>query len=158
VIQGYYTSLSIAIYGDILSEMAPPLTSYVPQPLTSVEPLTLSRPLDPANALNPTELGNQLLCLVSDAPPLPLVVRLMLCQKPRTEDWDDSRFPYIYADLADDICHFNLEGMYHLTKMLLPDDVPVDTKENMLATLARLICDATVAKTLTPFFSSIILT
>ncbi|KAI0047358.1 hypothetical protein FA95DRAFT_1559201 [Auriscalpium vulgare] len=100
IVKGNFEKLSMAIYGDLVAEPALPPTSYTPSllPTSSSTPLTPS--LDPANHADPTALARALLQLIPDAPPLPLVIRLMFCLKPKNEDWDLPQFPYLHPDLT----------------------------------------------------------
>ena len=56
------------------------------------------------------QLAEQLLSLIPDSPPLPLVVRLMFCLKPSDDDWDHPDFLNLYADLGGDDESFDLEN------------------------------------------------
>jgi len=102
IVKGKFEALSMAIYGDIVSD-PPPVQEYEPKPLPSVEPIHLSRAVDPSNSSDPTFLAKQLLSLIPDSPLLPLVVRLMFCMKPSNEDWEIPGFPYLHTDLDGEI-------------------------------------------------------
>lgn len=105
ILKGNFDYLTLAIYGDVVSELPPPSTSYTPQPLPQPIPTPLSRSLDPSNSQDPTSLAQNLLELIPDdsgygpPPQLALVIRLMLCLKPSNEDWDLDGFPYLFANL-----------------------------------------------------------
>src|SRR6516164_801455 len=103
IVKGKIEALSMAIYGDIVSDAPPPTQNYDARPIPSIEHVPLSRAIDPSNSSDPTLLAKQLLALIPDAPPLPLVVRLMLCLKPSNEDWELPSFPYLHADLDAEI-------------------------------------------------------
>ncbi|KAF5358962.1 hypothetical protein D9758_004905 [Tetrapyrgos nigripes] len=129
IVRGQFDALSLAIYGDVVSESQ--LSSEPPshKPVPSVDPIPLSNTLDPANAQDPTKLAKSLLSVIDDAPPLSLVTRLMFCQKPANEDWDDENFPYLYADLeqacADE--DFSLEAAVDCLLKPISDTVSEDT-------------------------------
>lgn len=99
IVKGAFDCVSMAIYGDVVNELPPPKTTYEPGLLPTLDPIPLSNALDPANARDPTKLALSLLDLIPDAPPLPLLIRLMFCLKPSNEDWDLPDFPYIFANL-----------------------------------------------------------
>lgn len=123
IVRGVYDRVSMAIYGDVISELSPPLTTYEPRPLPSVEPAPISQVLDPANMRDPTYLAQQLLSLIPDAPPLPLIVRLIFNLKPLDDDWDLPEFPYLHPDL-DEMTDYDLEKAFKLTTRPVPDDLP----------------------------------
>lgn len=112
----------MAIYGDVMSELPPPPTTYEPKPLPAFEPIRISRVLDPSNSLDPAALARELLNLIPDAPPLPLAIRLVFCLKPPSDDWDLPEFPYIFADLDIDAAQFDLEKAATLTTRPVSDD------------------------------------
>ncbi|CCM00431.1 uncharacterized protein FIBRA_02463 [Fibroporia radiculosa] len=127
IVRGGYESVSMAIYGDIISELSPPPTTYEPRQIPSFEPIPLSRSLDPSNSLDPCTLARQLLCLIPDAPSLPLAIRLVFCLKPPSDDWDLPEFPYLHPDLDSETSNFDLEQAFRLTTRPVPDDVADDT-------------------------------
>jgi hypothetical protein len=114
----------MAIYGDIVSEHQPSVQPNDLRQVNSVDTRPLIPALDPSNAADPTLLAKQLLLLIPDAPPLHLIIRLMLCLKPSNDDWDDPDFPYLFADLNDCIEEFGLERALHVTARPIPDDTP----------------------------------
>ncbi|KAF8897862.1 hypothetical protein BD779DRAFT_1667776 [Infundibulicybe gibba] len=93
IVKGKFERLSMAIYGDVVSETLPAALSYTPGVLPVVETTPLSQPLDPSRSLDPSQLARQLLLLIPDSPPLSLVIRLMFCLKPSNDDWDLPDFP-----------------------------------------------------------------
>ncbi|KAJ7368801.1 hypothetical protein DFH08DRAFT_947693 [Mycena albidolilacea] len=125
IVKGAFQSISIAIYGEIVSEPAAEVPAYEPKPLPTVDPRPLSRAVDPSSMLDPTRLANQLLSLIPDSPPLSLVVRLMFCLKPSNDDWDLPEFPYLHADLdaADTEPQFDLETALLCTAKPVRDDI-----------------------------------
>ncbi|KAF8076742.1 hypothetical protein FPV67DRAFT_1472518 [Lyophyllum atratum] len=99
IVKGKFDVLSMAIYGDIVSDALAPVEKYEARPMPSIEPTPLFQAVDPSNSSDPTMLAKQLLALIPDSPPLPLVVRLMFCLKPSNDDWNLPEFPYLHADL-----------------------------------------------------------
>lgn len=148
IVKGQFESLSMAIYGDIVSE-APHIQKYDPRPVPSVEPFPLSKAVDPSNSSDPTLLANELLALIPNSPPLSLVIRLMFCLKPSNEDWDLPEFPYLHANLQ--ACFdedFDLETSIQLASKPVRDDSSYDTLSHFAKRIADLIgpkvCDFTV--------------
>lgn len=137
IVKGKFEALSMAIYGDVVSE--PPLSSqpYTPRPLPVTDPLPLSKAVDPSNSRDPTVLAQQLLALIPDSPPLALVIRLMFCLKPSNEDWDLPEFPYLHADLETEEEDFDLESAIHLTSKPVRDDTQHDSLSNFAANVAE---------------------
>ena len=139
IVKGNFTKLSMAIYGDVASELPSAPSSYVPSILPSLNPIPLSPPLDPANSDDPTTLTRNLLSLIPDAPPLPLVIRLMFCLKPANDDWDLPDFPYLHPDLEVDPMEFDLDYVYQLTSQPVADDVPLDVLQRFADRVADAI-------------------
>lgn len=123
IVRGNYEYVSLAIYGEIMAELPSPPTTYEPRPLPTLEPIPLTRALDPSNSLDPSALARQLLSLIPDAPPLPLAIRLVFCLKPPSDDWDLPDFPYLHPDLDNETEDFDLEKAFRLTTRPVPDDV-----------------------------------
>ncbi|KZT71498.1 hypothetical protein DAEQUDRAFT_665661 [Daedalea quercina L-15889] len=123
IVRGSFERVSMAIYGDVMSELPPPPTTYKPKPLPTFEPVQISRALDPSNSLDPSALARQLLNLIPDAPPLPLAIRLVFCLKPASDDWDLPEFPYIFADLDANAAQLDLEKASVVTTRPVSDDV-----------------------------------
>lgn len=145
IVKGDFTKLSMAIYGDVVSDLpsSPPSPSYhFPGGLLPLTPTPLSPALDPAISADPTTLTRNLLSLIPDAPPLPLVIRLMFCLKPVNDDWDLPEFPYLHPDLDDDPVEFDLDYAYQLTGQPVADDIPLD----VLQRFADRVADAVEPK------------
>ncbi|KAH9938022.1 uncharacterized protein B0H18DRAFT_1080825 [Fomitopsis serialis] len=123
IVRGNFERVSMAIYGDVMSELPPPPTTYEPKPLPTFEPVQISRALDPSNSLDPSALARELLNLIPDAPPLPLAIRLVFCLKPPSDDWDLPEFPYIFAELDADAGEIDFEKASVLTTRPVSDDV-----------------------------------
>jgi hypothetical protein len=144
IVKGRFESVSMAVYGDPVSEIHSPSQKYEMRMIPSIEQPALSRAVDPANSLDPTALARQLLTLIPYSPPLPLVIRLMLCLKPSNDDWDLPDFPYLYADLDGDSGVFDLEMAYQCTSKPVPDDISQDTiqrfAEKVAASIGPKVC------------------
>ncbi|KAI9464297.1 hypothetical protein F5148DRAFT_1210170 [Russula earlei] len=139
IVKGDFAKLSMAIYGDVAAELPSPPTSYVPGVLPPFTPAPLPPVLDPANSGDPTTLTRNLLSLIPNAPPLPLVIRLMFCLKPTNDDWDLPEFPYLHPDLSDDPVDFDLEYAYQLASQPVADDVPLDVLQRFADRVAAAI-------------------
>ncbi|KAI0065773.1 hypothetical protein BV25DRAFT_1798238 [Artomyces pyxidatus] len=123
IVKGDFTKVSMSIYGDVVSEMSPPPSTYSPRPPKNLDPIPLSPVLDPSTSRDPVALARELLVLIPDAPPLPLVIRLMFCLKPSNDDWDLPEFPYIHPDYTEETMDFDLETAFRLTSRPVADDV-----------------------------------
>ena len=126
IFQGTFKSVSLAIYGDLVTEQPSLPLTHRPLPLPAVEHTLLAGSLDPANAKDPTLLAIQLLELIPESPPLAIVVRLMYCVKPSDVDWEHPDFPYLYVDLSQDIVDFSLEKAVKLTTEQISDELTSD--------------------------------
>jgi hypothetical protein len=96
ILRGQFKSLSIAIYGSVYSGSGSDKHQFNSQDASSqihLEDLPLSSVLDLTSSFDPTLIARQLLALIPRAPPLTTVLRLILCIKPRKEDWDAPDFP-----------------------------------------------------------------
>lgn len=133
IVKGAFECLSMAIYGDVVDELSPPRITYEPGLLPTHDPIPLSSALDPANARDPTKLARQLLDLIPEAPPLPLIIRLMFCLKPSNEDWDLPDFPYLFSDLEQLTEETSIDDIFRLTARPLSDV----TKADSLAELSQ---------------------
>ncbi|KAI9064886.1 hypothetical protein FKP32DRAFT_1675270 [Trametes sanguinea] len=127
IVKGDFESVSMAIYGDVVTESQAAPSSYEPRPLPTVTPAPLPAVLDPANARDPSQLARQLLKLIPDAPELELVTRLVFCLKPSNDDWDLPDFPYLHSDLDSVSGELDLEKALRLTTRPVPDDISFDT-------------------------------
>ncbi|KAJ6515411.1 hypothetical protein C8R45DRAFT_208402 [Mycena sanguinolenta] len=137
IVKGSFQSISIAIYGETVSEPTLDVPTYEPKSLPSVHPRLLSRAVDPSSMQDPTHLANQLLSLIPDSPPLTLVIRLMFCLKPSNEDWDLPEFPYLHADL-DAEPDIDLETAVLCTTKPVRDDISYES----LLTFATKVADS----------------
>lgn len=123
IVKGEFDAVSLAIYGEVVTEALATPSTYTPQPLPSITPAGLPPALDPANTRDPTQLARQLLKLIPNAPDLELVIRLIFCLKPSNEDWDLPDFPYLHPDLDDLDADAELEKVVKLTTRPVPDDI-----------------------------------
>ncbi|TFK90885.1 hypothetical protein K466DRAFT_483964 [Polyporus arcularius HHB13444] len=139
IVKGSFECVSMAIYGEVVSDNAPTPATYEPRPLPSVSPVALTPSLDPANTRDPTQLARQLLKLIPDAPELELVVRLVFCLKPSNEDWDLPEFPYLHPDLDEDVAEFDLEKAFRLTTRPVPDNVSSEAVSRFAEKVARCV-------------------
>jgi hypothetical protein len=126
IVQGNFESVSMAIYGDVATEPSPSYSTYYSKQTPTLDDVPLSEHLDPSNANDPTLLAKQLLALIPDRPPLPILIRLMFCVKPSSSDWEHPDFPYIYVDLDHDIADFDLEKACKLTTSQMSDNLPLE--------------------------------
>ncbi|KAJ2917473.1 hypothetical protein MD484_g2906, partial [Candolleomyces efflorescens] len=138
IVKGHYDVVSLAVYGQVVTEPAP-VESYEEKPLPVVQPLPLSKAIDPANSSEPKLLAEKLLSIISDPVPLPLVIRLMFCLKPADDDWEDPEFPHLYSDLEDNEADFDLEGVVSSIRRPIQDDIPNDSEA--FAKLATRVLD-----------------
>jgi hypothetical protein len=139
IVKGEFECVSIAIYGDVVSELPPPSTTYEPKQMSLPEPVPLTRALDPSNSSDPTWLAKELLKLIPDSPPLPLVTRLMFCLKPSNDDWELPEFPYLYANLEVEDEEFDLNKAFICTGRPVPDDISVESLEEFTEKVASVI-------------------
>lgn len=139
IFKGALESVSIAIYGDTVTEVPPPHTTYEPGQTQVPDPMPLTRSLDPSNSAEPTWLAKELLALIPESPPLALVIRLMLCLKPLSDDWDLPEFPHIYADLEANEGDFDLEQAFWIMRKPVPDDISVEALESFANRVASAV-------------------
>lgn len=129
IVKGKFEQLSMAIYGEIVLQETPVVQTYVARPLPSTldTPLPLPEAVVPFKSEDPTRLAKDLLALIPDSPPLSLVIRLMFCLKPSDEDWEDAKFPHLYADLDTEDEIFDLESVVHTISRPIPEHLSRDT-------------------------------
>ena len=139
IFQGAFESVSLAIYGDLVTEQPILPLTHRPSPLPAVEHTPLAGSLDPANAKDPTLLAKQLLELIPESPSPAIVVRLMYCVKPSDADWEHSDFPYLYVDLGQDIVDFSLERAVKLTTEQISDELTSDQLSHFADKISNVI-------------------
>ena len=125
IIRGKFEKLSLAIYGDIVSESSTSASTYNPRHIPHIVSSALPPSLDVANKADPTELAQSLLTLIPNEsrPQLPLIIRLMFCLKPSNEDWEEKDFPHLYSDLENGLDNINLEKAVSMTARPVADSV-----------------------------------
>ena len=138
IIKGDFQKLSLAVYGNIVSEPGP-APAYEAKPLSAPEPVPLTKAVDPANSSDPLDLARRLLLLIPGSPSLSLVIRLMLCLKPSNDDWDHPDFPYLHAYIDRDEAAFDLESVVQNLSRPLPEDTTIETLEAFASRVADLI-------------------
>ncbi|KAF9006670.1 hypothetical protein BDQ17DRAFT_1352181 [Cyathus striatus] len=136
IVKGKFEKLSMAIYGNVISESSP-VKTHQPTPLPTLESNPLPKSVDPSNSSDPATTAQKLLTLIEDAPSLSLIVRLMLCLKPTDEDWDDPSFPFLFADLTREDEDFDLESIIQCISHPLADG----TSYEDLSKLANRVTD-----------------
>lgn len=139
IVRGAFEAVSMAIYGDVVSELPPPPTTYEPKQISFPEPIPLARALDPCNASDPAWLAKSLLTLIPDSPQLSLIVRLMLCLKPSNDDWELPEFPFLYADLEAEDEEFDLDKAFASTSRPVPDDASDELLQKFADRIAAVI-------------------
>ena len=139
IFRGAFQFVSLAIYGDLVTEQPTLPLAYRPSPLPVVEHTALNGSLDPANAKDPTLLARQLLELIPESPSLAIVVRLMYCVKPSDADWEHPDFPYLYVDLGQDIADFSLEKAVKLTTEQISDELTSDQLSHFADKISSII-------------------
>jgi hypothetical protein len=139
IFQGAFESVSLAIYGDLVTEQPTLPLTHRPSPLPVVQHTPLAGSLDPANAKDPTLLARQLLELIPESPSLAIVVRLMYCVKPSDADWEHPDFPHLYVDLDQDIVDLSLEKAVELTTEQISDELTSDQLSHFVDKISNII-------------------
>ena len=137
IIRGKFEKLSIAVYGDVVSDSSAGVTEYVSRQLSQIIQNPLPSYLDPSNSIDPTESALSLLKLIPDAPTLPLITRLMFCLKPTNDDWDEPDFPYLFSDLGKVTDNLDLEMAATITTRPVSDNIDDDELRNFAQTLGN---------------------
>jgi hypothetical protein len=136
IVKGPVHSLSLAVYGTTVSQtQGQPEGPYEPSilPTPSLNPLHSG--IDVANTKNPLQTAQSLLSLIPEAPPLSLVIRLVFCMKPYSEDWDHPDFPYLYSKLEDVMAEPDLNGVVEG----LQRPISNDTTDSQFAAFADML-------------------
>ncbi|KAG8218983.1 hypothetical protein J3R82DRAFT_4726 [Butyriboletus roseoflavus] len=139
IVRGDFESVSMAIYGEVVTDAIASVTSYTPGLLHLPEPVSVSPPLDLANAADPTCLARQLLTLIPDAPSLNLVIRLMFCLKPPNDDWDLPEFPHLYSDLNEEDMDIDLDTAFRCLSRPVAEDASVESLQRFAEKIADAI-------------------
>lgn len=139
IVRGDFETVSMAIYGEPISDAPVPSTSYEPQPLPVLDHVSISPALDLAKSTDPTNLARQLLSLISHAPSLNLVIRLMFCLKPPNDDWDLPEFPHLYSDLNEEDIDIDLDSAFRCLSRPVADDISADPLQRFGEKIAEAI-------------------
>lgn len=139
IVRGDFESVSMAIYGEVITDTVASATSYTPGLLQLPEPVFISPALDLANASDPTCLARQFLALIPDAPSLNLVIRLMFCLKPPNDDWDLPEFPHIYSDLNEEDMDIDLDTAFRCLSRPVAEDASVESLQRFAEKIADAI-------------------
>jgi hypothetical protein len=84
-------------------------------------------------------VAKELLALIPDSPPLPLVIRLMLCLKAPNEDWELPEFPHLYANLDVEDEELDLSNAFRRTSRPVADDASTEILEIFAKKVAAVI-------------------
>ena len=123
IVRGDFETVSMAIYGDVVSDTPPKPTTYTPLTLPTHSSVPLVPALDAAKSSDPTILARNLLALIPDAPSLGLVIRLMFCLKQPNDDWELPEFPHLYSDLNDEEMDIDLDTAFRSLSRPVADDI-----------------------------------
>ncbi|EIN10856.1 hypothetical protein PUNSTDRAFT_142767 [Punctularia strigosozonata HHB-11173 SS5] len=135
ILSGDFHSITIAVYGEIASELSNFPTTYEPRTLPMPDALPLHPALDPSNSTVPTNVARKLLAPLPDIP-LELVIQIMFSLKPPKEDWDLVEFPHLYADLAG-LVDKDLETALRITSRPLPSGTPSEDISDFADNITR---------------------
>ncbi|KAF8559444.1 hypothetical protein OG21DRAFT_1503348 [Imleria badia] len=139
IVRGDFESVSMAIYGEVVTDATAFATSYTPDLLQLPDPVPMSPALDLANASDPTCLARKLLTLIPDAPSLNLVICLMFCLKPPNDDWDLPEFPHLYSDLGEEDMDIDLDSAFRCLSRPVAEDVSVESLQRFAEKIADAI-------------------
>lgn len=139
IVRGDFESVSMAIYGEVVTDGTASAMNYTPGVLQLPEPVPMSPALDLANASDPTCLARKLLALIPDAPSLNLVIRLMFCLKPPNDDWDLPEFPHLYSDLGEEDMDIDLDSAFRCLSRPVAEDVSVESLQRFAEKIADAI-------------------
>ncbi|OJA20423.1 hypothetical protein AZE42_10774 [Rhizopogon vesiculosus] len=123
IVRGDFETVSMAIYGDVVSDTSPKPTTYSPLTLPTHSTVPLVPALDAAKSSDPTALARNLLALIPDAPSLGLVTRLMFCLKQPNDDWELPEFPHLYSDLNEEEMDIDLDTAFRSLSRPVADDI-----------------------------------
>ncbi|KAL1709173.1 hypothetical protein EV121DRAFT_253281 [Schizophyllum commune] len=116
IVKGNFKRLSLAVYGDLVSDLAAPKPEPAPISLTSIEPRSLSAALDLVNAQDASSVATKLMSLLKNPPPLPVILRSQFCLKPDDDTWDHPDYPNVYVDLAEQLEDFKFRAVIYWTR------------------------------------------
>jgi hypothetical protein len=138
IVRGDFETVSMAIYGDVVSDTPPKSTTYSPISLPTHSSVPLVPALDAAKSNDPTALARSLLALIPNAPSLSLVIRLMFCLKQPNDDWELPEFPHLYSDLNEEEMDIDLDTAFRCLSRPVVDDV----SSEQLHRFARKVAEA----------------
>lgn len=148
IVRGDFECVSMAIYGEVITDATASATSYTPGVLQLPEPTPISPALDLANLFDPTCLARQLLALIPGAPSLNLVIRLMFCLKPPNDDWDLPDFPDLYSDLNEEDIDIDLDSAFRCLSRPIAEDISVESlqrfAEKIVDAIGPMVCKKTL--------------
>ncbi|KAG1881402.1 hypothetical protein C8R48DRAFT_1862 [Suillus tomentosus] len=124
IVRGDFETVSMAIYGDVVSDSPPKSTTYSPLSLPTHPSVPLVPALDAAKSNDPTALARNLLALIPNAPSLSLIIRLMFCLKQPNDDWELPEFPHLYSDLNEEEMDIDLDTAFRSLSRPVMDDIP----------------------------------
>ncbi|KAF7332461.1 hypothetical protein MKEN_00128100 [Mycena kentingensis (nom. inval.)] len=142
IVKGEFSSVSFALYGEIVGEAPASPVAYEPQPWPNPTPIPPSDELDPASMPDPTALAQELVASITKPPPsLAALIRLTCCQKPvDDDDWDLPDFPHIFANLeAEYDGVFTLSAALEILDWPIRDETPVEVLNAFAARVAETI-------------------
>jgi hypothetical protein len=123
IVRGDFETVSMAIYGDVVSDTSPKPTTNSPLTLPTYSSVPIVPALDAAKSNDPTALARNLLALIPDSPSLSLVIRLMFCLKQPNDDWELSEFPHLYSDLNEGEMEMDLDAAFRCLSRPIADDI-----------------------------------
>jgi hypothetical protein len=116
ILRGFET-VSMVIYGGVVSDTSPKPTTYSSLILPTHSSVPLVSALDAVMSNNLTALARNLLELLPDLHSLSLVIRLMFCLKqPRG-------CPHLYSDLREEEMEMDLDTAFRCLSRPIADDI-----------------------------------
>ncbi|KAG0702413.1 hypothetical protein DFH29DRAFT_501412 [Suillus ampliporus] len=138
IVRGDFETVSMAIYGDVVSDTPPKPATYSPLSLPTHSSVPLVPALDAAKSNDPTALARNLLALIPNAPSLALIIRLMFCLKQPNDDWELPEFPHLYSDLNEEEMDIDLDTAFRS----LSRPVAGDIQSEQLQRFAKKVSEA----------------
>ncbi|KAF8592662.1 hypothetical protein K439DRAFT_1504349 [Ramaria rubella] len=144
VLQGDFERVTLAVYGETVSEPLLEPISYEFTQIPSPSRHRLSPVLDPATSNEPSLLSLKLLACIPHAPSLSFVIRRSFCLKYIDEEWSSSRFASLEECVETDIT--GLDWLERATGALM---IPVheDVHEHLIKRFVTRIIEALTEKT-----------
>ncbi|KIJ37454.1 hypothetical protein M422DRAFT_33774, partial [Sphaerobolus stellatus SS14] len=146
VIQGNFKHLTLAVYGDSVSEPLSEPSSYEPS-LISLPPRTpLSSSMDLSNISDPCFPARELLKLIPTSTPLCLITRLILCLKSQDDAWETIKFAELTEFLETPDLEPGLEWLQRAAELfMLPVAAEID--DTLLTSFTNKLSQSLVEKT-----------